>query len=222
MAPIKFEESIASKPLSTTLFDELQMDIISGKIRAGAKLTEQKLCKEYNVSRTPVREALRQLEMDGLVESIPNRGSFVIGFSDQDIEDMYQLRKIYEMQAVRWAIVRITKEQLESLQETFEFMEFYTMKRDKEKMLNINSFFHQQIYAASQNKMLARNLASYQIYVKNIRKTPLSSDEYLQRVLEEHRAIFKAFCDGNVEGGVRAMEIHMDNSRRRALTGELD
>ena len=148
------ETPSGNQPLSSSLFSRLQTDILTGKIRSGEKLTEQRICEQYSVSRTPVREALRQLEMDGLIESIPNRGAYVIGLSLQDIGDMYQLRKIYEIQAVRWAIERITEEELDQLEETFEFMEFYTMKSDKEKMLNINTHFHQLIYSASHNRML--------------------------------------------------------------------
>ena len=129
-----------SQPLSTNLYTELQEDILTGKLRSGEKLTEQKICNEYKVSRTPVREALRQLETDGLIENIPNRGAFVIGFSKQDIEDMYELRKAYEIQAVRWAIERITDEERSELEETFEFMEFYTMKNDINKMLNTSDY----------------------------------------------------------------------------------
>ena len=210
------EAGASSLPLSSSLFTQLQTDILTGVIKSGEKLTEQKICEKYNVSRTPVREALRQLEMDGLVESIPNRGTFVIGFSAQDIEDMYQLRKIYEVQAVRWAIERISKDELDQLEETFEFMEFYTMKHDREKMLNINTYFHQLIYRASHNRMLQHLLASYQVYLRHIRKvTQPNTDEYLATVLEEHRAIFEAFKNRDIEAGAKAMEIHMDNSRAR-------
>ncbi len=211
------ETPSGNQPLSSSLFSRLQTDILTGKIRSGEKLTEQRICEQYSVSRTPVREALRQLEMDGLIESIPNRGAYVIGLSLQDIGDMYQLRKIYEIQAVRWAIERITEEELDQLEETFEFMEFYTMKSDKEKMLNINTHFHQLIYSASHNRMLQHMLASYQIYIKHIRTTPRNDDEYLHLVLEEHRAIFEAFQKRDVEAGARAMEIHMNNSKARSI-----
>ena len=219
MAIYKFspEQAGTNQPLSSNLFSRLQTDILTGKIRSGEKLTEQKICEQYSVSRTPVREALRQLETDGLVESIPNRGAYVIRLSQQDIEDMDQLRKIYEIQAVRWAVERITDEELDQLEETFEFMEFYTMKCDKEKMLNINTHFHQLIYSASHNRMLSHMLASYQIYIKHIRTTPKNDDEYLRIVFDEHRAIFNAIKARDAEAGARAMEVHMDNSKARSL-----
>ncbi|HPD90432.1 MAG TPA: GntR family transcriptional regulator [Bacillota bacterium] len=211
-------ESVSSNiPLAGTLFVQLQKDILCGKLKPGQKLTEQNLCAEYNVSRTPVREALRQLEMDGLVENIPNRGAFVVGFTEQDMMDMYDLRKVYEMQAVRWAITRITDEELEALEETFEFMEFYTMKKDIEKMHNINIGFHQIIYNASHNRMLQHVLSSYQIYLKYKRRDMVYDDQYLPTVLAEHQAIFQAFRAKDPEAGVRAMEIHMDHSKKRNL-----
>lgn len=204
-----------NQPLSTNLYNELQEDILTGRLEAGQKLTEQKICDEYKVSRTPVREALRQLEMDGLIENIPNRGAFVLGLSDQDISDMYDLRKSYEVLAVRWAIDRITEEELAELEETFEFMEFYTMKNDINKMLNINTAFHQIIYNATHNRMLKQHLSSYQVYLKYCNPSNYYAPNYLEEVLDEHKAIFEAFKAKDAEAGARAMEIHMDNSRGR-------
>lgn len=199
-------------PISNSLFSKLQKDILQGKMRSGEKLTEQSICDKYQVSRTPVREALRQLEMEGLIETIPNRGAFVIGFSPQDMMDMYELRKAYEVQAVKWAIQRITDEEMADLEETFEFMEFYTQKNDIDKMQNINTGFHQLIYTASHNRMLQHVLSSYQIYIKHSRRPVPYPDNYLAEVLEEHRAIFEAFKNKDVEAGILAMSRHMENS----------
>ncbi len=202
-------------PMSNTLFSQLQQEILQGSRKRGEKLTEQSICDKYKVSRTPVREALRQLEMDGLVETIPNRGAFVIGFSEQDLRDMYELRKIYEVQAVKWAIERISDHALEELEETFDFMEFYTMKNDIVKMENINTGFHKQIYEASNNRMLQHVLSSYQTYVKLARGKDSYPDDYLNLVLEEHRAIFEAIKNKDAEAGAKAMAYHMDRSRAR-------
>ena len=103
--------------LSTDLFSNLRKDILQGKFRQGDKLTEQQICDDYGVSRTPVREAFKQLELEGFIETVPNRGAFVVGFSAQDIEDMYELRKAYEVLAVKWAIERISKDEFEKLEE---------------------------------------------------------------------------------------------------------
>jgi DNA-binding GntR family transcriptional regulator len=204
--------------LSTDLFSNLRKDILQGKLRQGEKLTEQQICDEYNVSRTPVREAFRQLELEGFIETIPNRGAFVVGFSPQDIQDMYELRKSYEILAVKWAIERITKEEYEKLEEAFEFMEFYTQKKDAEKMLNINMNFHELIYKASHNRMLYHILSSYQLYIKQGKPAGRAdvSAGYLDEILLEHRAIFEAFQNKDAEAGIAAISRHLDNAKRRA------
>ena len=190
------ETEISNAPLSTSLLGKLQKDILTGKLKPGQKLTEQQLCKTYGVSRTPVREALRQLETDGLVENILNRGAFVVGMTEQDYEDMFELRKAYEIQAVKWAIERITDEEMERLEETFEFMEFYTMRNDIDKMLK-------------------KLLSSYQNFLKYKGAESVYDDDYLTTVLEEHRAIFKAFKDKDVKAGALAMEIHINRAKER-------
>lgn len=202
-------------PLYNSLLGKLQKDILTGKLKPGQKLTEQNLCETYGVSRTPVREALRQLETDGLVENILNRGAFVIGMTDQDYEDMFELRKAYEIQAVKWAIERISEEEMDRLEETFEFMEFYTLRNDIEKMLTINNGFHQVIYEASHNRMLQKLLASYQNYLRYKGMDSVYDDNYLTTVLEEHRAIFKAFKDKDVKAGALAMEVHINRAKER-------
>ena len=105
----------SSQPLSAGLYTELQRDILSGAIPDGSKLTEQAVCKRYGVSRTPVREAFRQLEADGLIDNIPNKGAFVTGLTKRDISDLFDLRILFEVQAVEWAIKRMSSEEIDEL-----------------------------------------------------------------------------------------------------------
>ena len=202
--------------LPQDLFNSLRDDILQGKIAAGEKLTEQKICEEYQVSRTSVREAFQKLELDGLIDIIPNRGAFVVGISKQDIDDMYELRKAYESIAVRWAIERMTDEEFEQLEEAYELMEFYTMKGDAAKMLRMNTAFHQMIYHATRNRMLQHVLTSYQVYTKNTKVSEEYVMEYLEELLAEHRAIFMAFRDKNKADAVAAAVKHIENGKRRA------
>ncbi len=204
-----------SVSLTTDLAVKLREDILSGKLRENEKLVEQAICDTYKVSRTPVREALAQLASEGLVTSIPNRGSFVTGISSVEMDDIFVLRKIYEVQATRWAIGRITEEEMEELRENFEFMEFYTMKNDIEKMPTINASFHDMIYKASHNRMLTHMLSSYQIYVRYEDRNIKDTEKYLSDVLEEHRAIYKAFVLKDPDAGAEAMARHMDMSAAR-------
>ncbi len=212
-------EKERSSSLPQDLFNKLRDDILQKKIRPGEKLTEQRICQEYQVSRTPVREAFQKLELDGLIEIIPNRGAFVIGLTRQDIEDMYELRSVYEAIAVKWAIDRMTEAEYDELQEAFELMEFYTMKRDPAKMLAMNTRFHQIIYNGTKNRMLQHTLTSYQVYTKNTKVSPEYIKEYMEEVLEEHRQIFLAFKANDKEAASRAAVQHMQNGKHRAGFG---
>lgn len=203
-------------PLSSDLYTNLRKDILQGKYPGGYKLTEQEICDAYHISRTPVREAFKQLEAEGLIETIPNRGAFVTSLSPQDIKDLYEMRKVYEVLAVKWAIERMTKDEFEQLEEAFEFMEFYTQKRDIEKMLNINTSFHEFIYSASKNKMLKQMLSTLQTYIKQSRQNRDYGADYLDTVLAEHRDIFEAFQTRDVERGMAAIAKHLDHAKSRA------
>lgn len=207
-----------NQPLSSSLFLDIQKDILSGEIKPGTKLTEQTLCKKYNVSRTPIREAFRQLESDGLIENIPNRGAFVIGLTKRDISDLFDLRCLFEVQAIEWAIKRMSDEDIETLRETIEFMEFYTMKGDTDKVLHFNSSFHNTIYQGTKDRMLQKTLSTYQTYLKHSAPPRTFSGDYLKTILDEHKTIFDAIDARNVAAGRIAMEKHMSQSKLRRMS----
>ena len=197
----------SNQPLSNSLFVKVQKDILSGKIPANSKLTEQAICKKYNVSRTPVREAFRQLESDGLIENIPNRGAYVIGLSSRDISDLFDLRRTFEVQAVEWAIERMNDDEVNTLRENIEFMEFYTLKNDVDI-----------IYKGTKNRMLYLALSTYQTYLKHSAPAKTFSDDYLKTILQEHKNIFEAFETKNVAAGKTAMDYHMKQSKFRRMS----
>ncbi|MDO5331985.1 MAG: GntR family transcriptional regulator, partial [Bacillota bacterium] len=153
--------------LPQDLFIRLRDDILQGKFAAGAKLSEQKICDEYMVSRTPVREAFQKLELEGIIEIIPNRGAFVANQSKQDIDDVYEIMKALESVAVKLAIERITEEEIKELHEKYELMEFYSMKGDLDKLRMVNEEFHNGIYKATGNSMIIQTLSSCQTRVRN-------------------------------------------------------
>lgn len=208
----------SNQPLSNTLFVQIQKDILSGKLPANSKLTEQAVCKQYDVSRTPVREAFRQLESDGLIENIPNRGAYVIGLSSRDISDLFDLRRTFEVKAVEWAIERMDNSEIDTLRENIEFMEFYTLKADVEKVLQFNSAFHNIIYKGTKNRMLYQTLSSYQTYLKHSAPAKTFNDGYLRIILDEHKTIFEAFETKNPAAGKNAMDYHMQQSKLRRMS----
>ncbi len=204
------------KKTPTQLAEEsIEIDIITGRLPSGKRINEQDLCKKYNMSRTPIREILRRIEGNGLARSIPNRGVFAVGLTQKDVDDFFYLKSILEVQCVRWAIERIEDYQMELLEETFDFMQFYTMSNDLDKILKINEGFDAIIYNASHSTELEKRLHRYNFIIKYANadiKYPLN---YLPTVLEEHRAIFNAFASGNPDAGAEATEIHMYKSMLR-------
>ena len=108
------------------VYESIREDILSGRYQQNTELKEMAIGEELGVSRTPVREALRQLELEGLVHIIPNRGAYVNTITAKDVQDIYIIRSMLEGICVRWATKYITEEQLEDLEETLCLSEYHT------------------------------------------------------------------------------------------------
>jgi len=193
----------------------IAIDILTGNLRQGQRIVEQDLCEKFGMSRTPIREILGRLAAGGLIKLIPNRGAFVVGITQRDVDDIFYMKSLLYPQCVRWAIERITDEEYAMLEETFAFMELYTATEDMEKMQKINRGFEAIIYNASHNSEMETALLKYDFIIRYANldvKYPLN---YLTTVLEEHRAIFTAFRDRNPEAGADAAQIHAFRSMMR-------
>lgn len=199
--------------LREKIFLKLRQDILDGKYKAGDSLVELKLAEEMGVSRTPVREAIRQLELEGLVFSIPNKGVFVEGITSQDIEDIYAIRECMEGLAARWAIERMDEQSLKELENICELMEFYTGKGDLDRVGELNSRFHDLIFESTNSKPLKQILSDFQYYIGNIRLASLKSPGRAEQSLNEHKAIVEAFKDRDAERGERVLVEHIRNTR---------
>lgn len=213
---LKSSNPVKLNTLSQDLFIRLRDDILAGKFPAGSKLSEQSICDEYMVSRTPVREAFQKLELEGIIEIIPNRGAFVSELSKQDIDDAYEIMKALEAVAVRLAIERITDEEIKQIQEIYELMEFYTVKADLEKLSRENDKFHMAIRQASGNAMIVQTLSSCHTRVKRNQYRKGWSTDFLDEELAEHEAIFMAVAAKDKETAVAAAVRHVRNGKKRA------
>ncbi|GKT33648.1 GntR family transcriptional regulator, partial [Aduncisulcus paluster] len=159
-----FDQKKENKSLTSIIFEKIREDILNGMYDPGEKIVEAKLADELGVSRTPVREALKQLELDGLVENIPNRGVIVKGVTAQDIRDIYTIREAIEGIAARWSVERMSQDELDSLKEIYELMEFYTFKKDVDKIFELNTRFHELIYMATNSRFLEHVLRDFQLF----------------------------------------------------------
>ena len=199
------------------VFTQLQNDILNGIYKPGDNLIETKLSDELGVSRTPIREAIRQLELEGLVQSIPNKGAVVKGISAQDIDDIYTIRMLIEGLAARWAAEKITGEELKELKEAVELEEFYTIKNDVEHLMLFDSRFHEIIFRASKSKPLMHTLSTFHHYVQRARVSSLNNPERAQLALEEHKAILQAITEHDAEKAERLTTLHVRNASNNML-----
>ncbi|MCI6855308.1 MAG: GntR family transcriptional regulator [Firmicutes bacterium] len=203
--------------LTDEIADVVRERILKGEYEIGEKIKENQIATELKVSRTPIREAFKLLENEGLIDYIPNRGCFAKGFTKQDVDDIYAVREALEELAVRWAVARITEPELLALEEQVDLMEFYTKKKDKKKVLELNTSFHEVIYASARSRFLAQVLRSYKEYIEKTRKSIFYEQSYLEGILSEHRAIFEAIKDRDEERVVEAISKHLEASQERAF-----
>lgn len=196
------------------VYSALREDILNGRYTPGESLIELKIAKELNVSRTPVREAIRQLELEGLVESIPNKGVTVKGITKKDMEDIYRIRRVLEGLAARWSVEQITDAELKRLQEVYELMEFYTSKDDIDQIAKLNTEFHDIIFSATKSTILKHILKDFQFYVKWARHESLSVPGRKEDALKEHFDILQALLRRDAEDSEKFLTIHVENSSK--------
>lgn len=208
------DDNEGKKSLTTLIFDRVRDEIINGDYNPGDKLIENRLAKELGVSRTPVREALKQLELDGLVESIPNRGVIVKGISDQDIYDIYTVRISIETIAARWAVERMTEKDLEELEEIYDLMEFFTSKKNAKRIFELNTEFHEKIYSSTKSRFLENILRDFQLFIKSTRLESLKTEGRLDKALNEHKEILNALKDRDADLACEYIKEHIQTARK--------
>ena len=212
------KEFSSSFSLTDEIADIIRDRILKGEYEIGAKIKETQIAAELRVSRTPIREAFKQLENEGLIDYIPNRGCFAKGFTQQDVDDIYAVREALERLAVERAVERITDAELRDLEEEWDLMEFYAKKKDAQKVLELNSTFHDRIYASTRSRFMAQVLRSYKSYINKTRKSVFYDETYLMAILKEHREILEAIKSRDKERAVRAVSGHLEKSQDRAET----
>lgn len=198
--------------LGGRVFQKIREDILKGRYKEHDELRENTIGKELGVSRTPVREALRQLELEGLVAIIPNKGAYVTGISNKDIWDIYRIRTLLEGLCARWAAKHITDEQIEELEETVLLSEFQMKKGDKystDQVAGLDGKFHAILYEASESRMLAHVLSDFHKYVQAARKSSIVSEERAKKSIQEHKMILQAIKDRDADLAEKLANEHI-------------
>lgn len=191
------------------VFNKIREDILSGIYQDNDELKENTIALELGVSRTPVREALRQLELEGLVTIIPNKGAYVTGITKKDAHDIYIIRSYLEGLCARWACDNITQEQIDALEEVMYLSDFHAHREHHEQLVELDNKFHELIYEASGSKILRHVLSDFHHYVERIRKITLAKSSRASKSNEEHKTIMEAIKNRDGDLAEKLAHEHM-------------
>ncbi|MGN0306499.1 MAG: GntR family transcriptional regulator [Lachnospiraceae bacterium] len=194
------------------VFHKIREDILSGKYKDNEELKEVAIGEELGVSRTPVREAFRQLELEGLIHIIPNKGAYVTGITVKDVKDIYMIRSLLEGLCAKWATRHITPEQLEEMEENIYLAEFHASKGHTGQITELDNRFHEILYEAADSKMLERQLRDFHGYVLRVRKKTLAKYKRSTQSNKEHKLILEAIKDKDAERAERMANEHILNA----------
>lgn len=202
-------DSTDKSSLRERVFQTIRQSILEGKYKPGDTLRESAIANELKVSRTPVREAIRQLQLEGLVRSIPNKETVVCGITEEDVHDIFLVRDKLEGVAGRLAAERITQEELEKMEEIIELTEFYASKGDLSRLESLDHTFHDAIYNATKSKIIKHVLSDFHTYIQQVRKKSMATPGRVNYLIEEHRAIYEAIKNRDGDKAEELINAHL-------------
>lgn len=198
-------------PLRDVVYNTLREAILKGELKPGERLMELQLASKLGVSRTPIREAIRMLELEGLAVTIPRKGAEVAKMTVKDMEDVLEVREALDELAAKIACNKITEEQLQALCEVKDAFEESTKTTDIKQIAMYDEKFHDVIYESTGNVRLVNLLNNLREQIYRYRVEYLKNVEVYPRLIKEHETILKALQDRNQELVVEAMRDHVEN-----------
>lgn len=216
LQPIRLD---AYKPLREVVSETLRQAIRDGIFKPGERLMEIPLSEELGVSRTPIREAIRKLELEGFVIMIPRRGTYVADISLKDISQVFEIRSALEELAGALAAERITAEEIEYLERMLVEIGTYIEKKDMEKIVEADVNFHEVLYKASRNERLVEIIHNLREQTLRFRTVSMNQPGRLAKTWEEHRLLVEAIADRDANKARKIARLHMEHSEQALLTG---
>lgn len=205
--------------LNEYVYDSLKTMIIEGKFEPGEKLIEGELSELFNVSRTPIREALRRLEKEELVTLAPSRKAEVTKLSKKTMIDLYHCRSVLEGLAVRQAVDHIAKEDIEQLEESIYLSNFYYKKGDIENTVKKTTFFHEKLTELSHNRSLITMMETVRTQMLRYRILTGKSVGFRLTAIEEHMSILNAVIQKLPDKAEALMKQHILDDLENYLQG---
>lgn len=208
--------------LRSKVYQDIRDDILSGQYEQGEELAEIAIGERLGVSRTPVREALRQLALEGLVELIPNKGAFAKGISSEDVEDIYLIRSKLEGLCARMAAEKFTEDELARMEEAICLSEFHAGREEYEHVYEQDSYFHELMYDASHSRMLSNLLSQYHQYVQKVRKLSIQNHTRSTMSSAEHKKILDAIRSHDGDAAEKLATQHVLNTMENLAHYNID
>lgn len=219
LLPIKLD---SYQPLREVVCETLRNAIVSGVLQPGERLMEIQVAEELGVSRTPVREAIRKLELEGFVVMIPRRGTYVSDLSIKDITEVFEVRTSLDVLAAGLAAERITEEELEQLERLLVEIGGYIEVNDMDKIVEADSQFHDIFYQASRNERLVGIINNLREQLTRFRSLSMSYPGRLKEMFGEHTRMVESLGQRNVSLAQQFAGEHMANAEQVLLKNMLE
>ena len=204
-------------PLRDLVFKTLREAIITGELEPGERLMEIKLANELGVSRTPVREAIRKLELEGLVIMTARKGAEVAPINEKDLKEVLEIRKALEGLACQLACKNACEEDIKKLYKANEAVKKAVDSEDIEKITLTDVAFHEIIYAITDNERLVQMLHQLKEHIFRYRLEYIKEMKNRNNIVEEHDRIIEAIAEGNVRNAKREIERHIEVQEKYIL-----
>ena len=204
-------------PLRDVVFNTLIDAILTGKLEPGERLMENQLAEKLGVSRTPIREALRMLKLENLVELTPRKGAQVLDMSEKDIIDVLGIREVLEGLATQLACQKMTPEIWEELKQTQQELEQAANGSDKEKIVNIDEHFHHLIFLSTKNERLIQIFNNLKTQLYRYRMAHIKLEGGMKEIILQHREILNAIENKNAEQGEILAKKHIQYQKKFIL-----
>ena len=202
--------------LADQVFERLESDILLGKYPRGSYLTELALVEDLGVSRTPIREALRRLEQEHIIE-VSSRGILVLGVTAEDLADIYAMRVEVEPMVAARAATSATEEEIAELREAVELQAYYVSRRDSDRIKFMDSRFHELLYRASHSTVFYDTLLPLHKKVQKFRKASVENESRADKSYDEHSAILAAIEKRDSAAAFAAMRAHVENAKKHIV-----
>lgn len=217
MASIFQQDMDEYLPLRDVVFKTLRQGILTGELKPGERLMEIHLANKLGVSRTPIREAIRKLELEGLVTMIPRRGAEVAQITEKSMKDVLEVRKVLDNLSVELACDRITEEEKEKLQNACRDFEDAVRTGDFSMIAKTDVAFHDIIVATTRNIRLSQMVNNLAEQMYRYRFEYIKDSSQHSRLVQEHEEICQGIIQGDKAKALAAIEAHIDNQEIAVL-----